>query len=96
MTAVSGPANVTAVTAGLASAVVSAAHPRRYLGIYNQSAGLVYVAFDRPAVAAATAGQLTLAAVGAVGANVEWNGNFIPGNAISMIAPVAGPVTLLE
>jgi hypothetical protein len=100
MSDASGPAVVTAVTAGIASAVVSGAHPRRYLGIFNQSTtATVYVAFDRPAVAAATAGQLTLLPLTTPPgfSSAEWNGPFVPGNQINAIASAAAtPVTVVE
>jgi hypothetical protein len=104
MTDASGPANVTAVTAGIASSVISAAKPRRYLGIFNQSTtAAVYIAFDRPALAAPTAGQLTLEPIGetpVIGGvpQIEWDGSgFVPGNQINLVASAAGtPVTLIE
>jgi hypothetical protein len=93
----SGPANVTAFTSVAASAVASAAKPRRYLGIYNQSADTVFIAFDRAAVAADTAGQVTLQPLGTVGSSVEWNGNFVPSNQVNIIGSAAGAlVTILE
>jgi hypothetical protein len=98
----SGPAVMTAITAGLANTVASAAKPRRYLGIFNQStSATVYVAFDTPAVGAATAGQITLEPVSATGpgaSSVQWQGDgFIPGNAINIIASAAAtPVTVME
>jgi uncharacterized membrane protein YedE/YeeE len=101
MAGASGPANVTAVTAGIASAVVSAAHPRRYLGIFNQSTtATVYIAFGQPAVAVATAGQLTLLPITTPPgfSSVEWDGSgFVPGNQINVIASAAAtPVTVIE
>jgi hypothetical protein len=98
----SGPAVVTAVTAGIANTVASAAKPRRYLGIFNQSTtASVYVAFDVPAVAAATAGQITLEPVSATGpgaSSVQWaSDGFVPGNGINIIASAAAtPVTVME
>jgi hypothetical protein len=100
MTDASGPAAVTAVTAGIASAVVSAAHPRRYLGIFNQSTtATVYVAFGQAAVAAATPGQITLLPLTTPPgfSSAEWNGPFVPGNQINVIASAAAtPVTVIE
>jgi hypothetical protein len=101
MTDASGPANVTAVTAGIASAVVSAAHQRRYLAISNQSTtATVYVAFNVPAVAAPTAGQLTLLPITTPPgvSSVVWDGSaFVPANSINIIASAAAtPVTVIE
>lgn len=100
MTDVSGPAVVGALTVGTTSpAASSTAKARRYLGIFNQSAtATVYVGFDAAPVAAATAGQLTLLpATGANLSSVQWNGSYVPANAIWLIASAAAtPVTLLE
>jgi hypothetical protein len=98
----SGPANVTALTVGTTSQVVSAARPRRCLSIHNQSTtATVYIAFDRPAVAAATAGQFTVGPIGVVGGVAQiwwWDGSgFVPANQINMIASAAAtPVTVVE
>jgi hypothetical protein len=101
MTDASGPAVVTAVTAGIASQVVSAAHSRRYLGIFNQSTtASIFIAFDRPAVAVATAGQLTLLPITTPPgfSSIEWDGSgFVPGNQVNVIASAAAtPVTVIE
>jgi hypothetical protein len=63
---------------------------------------MLYVAFDKPAVAAPTAGQLTLESISATGAGsgatgFRWTDQFVPGNEIHLIASGAGtPVTLIE
>lgn len=94
----SGPAVVTPVTAGAADVVASPAKPRRFLAIYNGSTtATVYVAFDVAAVAAATAGQITLPPTGGMAGMVQWAGEFVPANAIHVIASAAAtPVTILE
>lgn len=92
-----------AITAGAANVVASPARQRNYLSIQNQSTtATVYVAFDTAAVAAATAGQLTLGPAVAAGqpSVITWmdsNPNSIPWNAINVIASAAAtPVTILE
>jgi hypothetical protein len=94
---------VTAVTATGTSQVASAARPRNVLQIYNQStSATVYIAFDTVAVAAATAGQITLGPLGSGGipASISWNSTDptrIPQHAINMIASAGGTqVTILE
>ena len=102
--------NVTAVTVTGTSALASAAKSRRFLGIYNQSeSDVVYIAFDRPAIAAQTAGQITLipladtTAISSgngydIGDNwFEWSGENLPTNAIYLIsAGTSSPVTIIE
>lgn len=101
MAAETKPLNVTALTAGAANLIASPKKGRSYLAIYNQSAtATVYIAFDTPAVAAATAGQLTLGPLEATSplpTSIVWNVPNVPGNAINIIASAAGtPVTILE
>jgi hypothetical protein len=69
-----------------------------YLGIFNQSvAATVYVAFDTPAVAAATAGQLTL--LPATGGNLSFalfRSGEVPRGVLNIIASAGGtPVTVV-
>jgi hypothetical protein len=89
------------ITAGAANIVARPATTRTFLGIYNQSAtATVYIAFDTPAVAAATAGQLTL--LPAVSTNMSSAVFFsdygnTPGGALNIIASTdATPVTIIE
>jgi hypothetical protein len=94
---------ITGLTVGTTDMIASQARPRRNLGIYNQSTtNMVYVAFDQPAVAAPTAGQLTLEAISATGpgsgaSGFRWTDQFVPGNEIHLIASGSNtPVTLIE
>jgi len=69
-----------------------------YVGIFNQSvSATVYVAFDAAAVAAATAGQVTLLPVsGANKSFVEWYGDAIPRGILNIIASAGStPVTVI-
>jgi hypothetical protein len=93
-------AQISGLTIGATNVVASVARPRRFLGIFNQSTtATVYIAFDKPAVAAATAGQLTLEPISATGSGAtgfQWI-DFVPDNQINLIASaVATPVTLIE
>jgi hypothetical protein len=86
------------ITAGAANIVALPVRPHEYLGIFNQSiTATVYVAFDTPAIAAATAGQVTLLpVVGANKSSVEFTGNSVPNGAINVIASAAAtPVTII-
>jgi hypothetical protein len=85
------------VGATTANQVVQGAKPRRFLGIYNQSATIaVYVAFDQAAVAAPTAGQLTLQPAAATNvSSVVFIGEDTPSGAINIIASAAAPVTVI-
>jgi len=94
---------IKAITAGGTNAIVSASRVRNYLGIFNQSiTATVYIAFDTAAVAAATAGQLTLGPLGSTGvpASFVWDGGNsqnVPTQAINMIASAgATTVTIIE
>jgi hypothetical protein len=94
---------VTAFTAGAASLVASAGRARNYLGIFNQSTtATIYVAFGQAALAAATAGQLTLGPLGnsGVASSFVWDGsNFqnVPTQSVNIIASAATtPVTVIE
>jgi hypothetical protein len=95
-------AAVYAITATGTNQVARPVKARNFLGIYNQSAtATVYVAFDMAALAAATAGQITLLPIS--GANVSWfawgpgDGQALPSGAINMIASAGGtPVTIIE
>jgi hypothetical protein len=84
-----------AITAGLASAVARPAKSRTYLGIFNQSANTITVAFDTAAVSGA-AGQLTLA----TNAQVTFgpgDPQAVPCGAINLLASLAGSaVTIIE
>jgi hypothetical protein len=89
-----------AITAGVASAVARPAKSRTYLGIFNQSANTVTVAFDTPAVAGA-AGQLTLQPAAATNISQVVFGpgdpQAVPCGAINLIASLAGSaVTIVE
>ena len=89
---------VLAVTAGAANAVALPVRVRPYLGVFNQSVtATVYVAFDAPAVAAATAGQITLLpVVGANKSSIEFTGAECPSGAVNIIASAAAtPVTVI-
>ena len=96
--------DVLAITASGTNQVADPAKPRNFLGIYNQSASAtVYVAFDTAAVAAATAGQITLVPLGTGGvaaSSVVWNAadpRGVPQHAINIIASAGStPVTLIE
>jgi hypothetical protein len=95
-------AAVYAITATGTNQVARPAKARNFLGIYNQSTtATVYVAFDAAAVAAATAGQVTLLPI--TGANVSWfawgpgDAQALPSSAINIIASAAAtPVTIIE
>jgi hypothetical protein len=94
---------IKAITAAGTNAVVSASRMRNYLGIFNQSTtATVYIAFDTAAVAAATAGQLTLGPLVAssIPASFVWDGGNsqnVPTQAINMIASAGStPVTIIE
>lgn len=96
---------VRAITAGVTNIVASPARARDSLSVLNQSTtATVYIAFDTPAVAAATAGQITLGPIGASGQDPSgtvaiFRGpmNTVPWNAINIIASAAAtPVTILE
>jgi hypothetical protein len=67
------------------------------LGIFNQSAVTIYVAFDAAAVAAATAGQLTLLTSAGAGSSVTFgpgDAQAVPAGAINVIG--AGALTIIE
>jgi hypothetical protein len=101
MAAETKPLNIIAFTAGAASAVATPKKGRTYLGIQNQSTtATIYIAFDTAAVAAATAGQITLgplSAAASMPSSAVWNVPNVPGNAINIIASAAAtPVTILE
>jgi hypothetical protein len=86
------------ITAGVGNIVALGVRPHEYLGIFNQSiTATVYVAFDTAAVAAATAGQITLLpVVGANKSSVEFTGNSVPNGAVNVIASAAGtPLTII-
>jgi hypothetical protein len=91
-----------AITAGAANAVARPAKSRVVLGIYNQSTtATVYVAFDTPAIAAATAGQFTLQPATATNiAQLVFPGpdpQNVPTGAVNIIASAAAtPVTIVE
>lgn len=85
-----------AISATAVNQVASPAKPRNFLGIFNQSASTIYVAFDAAAVAAATAGQITLAAAGSVLDRVVFDGTQVPTQAVNIIASAPGAVTLVE
>jgi hypothetical protein len=91
-----------AISATTGNQVASPMKPRNFLGIYNQSTtATVYVAFDVAAVAAATAGQLTIgpAVTGGVPDRVVFDGESgtdVPTGAVNIIASAAAPVTLVE
>lgn len=90
---------VTALTASGTNAVARPSKMRSYLGIFNQSAtATVYIAFDTAAVAAATAGQITLLPVsGANKSFVEFSGQEAPNGAINIIASASStPVTVID
>ena len=88
---------VFAIAATGASQVARPPKARNNLLIANQSAtATVYVAFDAAAVAAATAGQLTLQPAAATNvSSVQFVGD-APGGAINIIASAAAPVTVVE
>ena len=82
------------VTVSTTNQVARPAKSRTFLGVYNQSAGTIYIALDTPAVNAATAGQFTIAA----GASITWgpgDPQAVPSGAINMIG-AAGPATIVE
>jgi len=81
------------ITSTGSSSVARPAKSRNYLGIFNQSATTIYIAFDTPATAAATAGQLTLL----TGASVTFgpgDAQTVPSGAINVIG--AGALTIVE
>jgi hypothetical protein len=92
---VSGPMIIAPATVGTGSAQVSGSHLRTYLGLFNQHAtATIYCTLDgTAAVAAATAGQITLGPLG----NITWAGSKVPSNAINCIASGAStPLTIME
>jgi hypothetical protein len=93
------------ITAGAANQVARPAKTRTYLAIYNMSTTAnVWVAFDAPAVAAPTAGQLTLWNQGTTGqsgvdsfyAFGPGDPQAIPSGAINVIASATAPITIIE
>jgi hypothetical protein len=95
---------IRAITGSGTSQIASPVKSRTYLGIFNQSTtATVYIAFDTAAVAAATAGQLTIGPLGNSGVppSMVWDGaagsNTVPTQAINLIASAgATPVTIIE
>ena len=87
---------VYAITATGTNQVARPAKARSFLGIYNPSANILYVAFDAPAVAAATAGQITIPA----GLSTTWgpgDAQAIPSGALNFIASAGGTAcTVIE
>ena len=95
---------VRSITAGTTNQVASPARQRNFLAILNQSeSATLYVAFDQPAVATATAGQLTIGPLNP-GIGQAESGSAVfrgigetPWQTINIIASGAGtPVTILE
>lgn len=93
---------ITAFTAGVASAQAVPFRQRKSLSVLNQSqTATIYIAFDAAAVAAPTAGQITLGPLGATGQSPNASGFQIPSDppwsAVNIISSAAAtPVTLLE
>lgn len=91
-------ATIYPITAGAANTVAVPMQQRQYLGVFNQSAtATVYVAFDVAAVAAATAGQITLQPATATNiSSVQFIGPGTPFSAVNIIASAAAtPVTVV-
>lgn len=95
---------VTGFIASGTSAVARPARQRNFLAILNQSdVDTLFVAFDRPAAAAPTAGQLTIGPINPGVAQAETPGavfrgiDATPWQAINIISSGTGtPVTILE
>lgn len=84
-----------AATVGASSGTVDGERLRSFLQLFNQSStATIYCLFGTAsAVAAPTAGQITLSPLG----SVSWTFGLVPSNAIQCIASASStPLTILE